>query len=139
MLTAELDVSGFAEIEATLAGLENLPASLTAVLLARAREGVVRLAAATPVRTRAAQQGWQALPVDATTAMIVNRVTNRGYSYPTGLITGTGSRAVPTLGFVGSHRQDWPGQFPSATLRPAWMMESTIGFSLPVSLLGGAP
>lgn len=136
MLTASVDLQGLPGLNATIASLYTMPSMLMAMVQERAREGAERLAAATNVDTGAAQAGWHWFTIDATSAAIVNRATNRGYSYPTGLITGTGARAVPTAGFTGGHRASWPGMSPSITLRPAWEREITIGFTLPASLVG---
>jgi hypothetical protein len=104
------------------------------VVLEEARLRQEDLAVHTPVRTGMAQLGWEVEVVSGSGfdvgAMVTNRVTNRGYSYPTGLTTGTGMRAVPTTGWRGSHRADWPGMHPS-TLHDAWESAVAAGFHLP--------
>jgi hypothetical protein len=139
MLTADITLDGLSEVSARPAALAGLSDSVQVLLLARAEEGKDRLARATNVATGAAQAGWEVEVLDATTVAIVNRVANRGYSYPAGLVTGTGGRAQPTTGFSGTHRADWPGMTPSRTLHPAWEAEVLTGFTLPATLLGGLP
>ena len=136
MLFADATLTGVAEMEARIAGLHSLPGILHTLLLARAHDGQQRLARATPRRSGAAAGGWQVLPINGEQVVIVNRVVSKnGYSYPTGLITGTGGRAVATSGYIGGHNAAWHGMLPSQSLHAAWEREVRTGFSLPASLL----
>ena len=140
MLHADVALDGYPQVLAQLARAADLGSAVHALLVARAEEGKERLARATPVRTGTAQRGWAVLPIDADSLAIVNPVLSAdGYSYPTGLITGTGGRAQPTFGYLGTHNPTWHGMAPSTTLHRAWEVEVVTGFTLPATLLGGLP
>ncbi len=138
---SNVSIEGLDRLRTYLAGLGGvLDTRLGEMLDQRADSAVIDLAAATPVDTGAARLGWNKDAPDALTRIVSNpvqRLTGRNapMSYPSVLITGSGTKGVPTTGYSFGYDLSWPhAMSPNQGLHDVWerlsnqpLTESQIG------------
>jgi hypothetical protein len=116
----------FAGLRAMLEALgPRAQAQLETLLDERAAQAEESLRDATPIRTGATASSWDTEAPEPLVRIVSNASTTpKNFLVASALITGTGSRGVPTTGYSGAFTLGWPGMAPRQPLHDVWETET---------------